>query len=278
MCTLLSAIYRQGYRNFEVIVVDDCSTDASVTTIRERYPAVKIFVNPTNSGPCVTRNRGVCEATGDVIVGLDSDVTVPDVELFDKIVDAYQAHPKATGFAFRIHAADGHADDEPRWWHPIPIERGKSQLFESDYFSGTAYSFRRTEMIAAGLFRPLYYMHYEEVELAYRILDQGGTILYNPELTATHHESKVAKRSRVQQFYKPRNQIILAATCFSKKKAFQFLFPRMGYQFCKALAGRHIHTFGAALWDAAKTLRRIGPNRSPLHQETLHRISELRRA
>jgi glycosyltransferase involved in cell wall biosynthesis len=56
----------------EVIIVDDGSTDGSRETIREFLPRVRL-ITQENSGPAAARNRGVAEATGDVIQFLDSD-------------------------------------------------------------------------------------------------------------------------------------------------------------------------------------------------------------
>ena len=207
---LLADVSAQQDVEFEVIVVDDCSPDDSVAQIREKFPLVRLFENEKNGGPCVTRNRAVREANGDLIVGLDSDVGFPDPHMLAKVQSAFDADPEATGFAFRIFTSDGATDDTPRWWHPLSIAENKERAFETDYFSGTAYAFRREEMLAAGGYPEVLYMHYEEVVLAYRIMDQGGKIVYNPELSAVHHADPTPRRSRIKTFFKPRNQVLLS--------------------------------------------------------------------
>ena len=78
---LLRDVYAQRDVDFEVIVVDDCSPDDSVASIRRAFPQTKVLVNEKNSGPAVARNRGVLAAKGEFIVGFDSDVTIPDKHL-----------------------------------------------------------------------------------------------------------------------------------------------------------------------------------------------------
>ena len=95
--SLLRDVYAQADADFEVIVVDDCSPDDSVPAIRREFPQVHLLVNTVNGGPCVTRNRGILAAKGEFIVGLDSDVTVPDRQLLTKVATAYAASPDATG-------------------------------------------------------------------------------------------------------------------------------------------------------------------------------------
>lgn len=277
LLNLLRNVYDQRDSDFEVIVVDDCSPDDSVAAIRRQFPQVNLMVNTVNSGPCVTRNRGIRAAKGEIIVGFDSDVTVPDCLLFAKVEKYFATLPEATGFAFRLFAPDGVTDDTPRWWHPLPIETASNREFETDYFSGTAYAFRRDAVIAAGLFPEIYYMHYEEVELAWRILDQGGSIRYHPDLTATHHANPVSRRSEINIFYKPRNQILVAAACLPISTAIRYLTPRLVFQFLKACRGGHMQNFLRAMESACELLP-LGLNkRQPLGRATLMRIDALRR-
>ena len=64
----------QTYKNLEVIVVDDCSTDNTVSVVRS-YPdsRVRCVVLEKNSGAQAARNRGIQEAKADWIAFHDSD-------------------------------------------------------------------------------------------------------------------------------------------------------------------------------------------------------------
>ncbi len=75
--TLLSII-EQSYKNIEIVIVDDCSTDSTlqrVYNLRDRYPQVRFVIqkNQPNLGVSATRNRLVAAASGDYIAFLDSD-------------------------------------------------------------------------------------------------------------------------------------------------------------------------------------------------------------
>src|ERR1700683_5126974 len=69
----LNSIISQKMHNFEIIVVDDCSTDNSLQIISQ-YPKVNIIKNNKNHGPAYTRNKGIKNATGDILFFVDSDV------------------------------------------------------------------------------------------------------------------------------------------------------------------------------------------------------------
>lgn len=84
----LESIVNQTYKDFEVIIVNDGSTDNSQKIIDEyikEYPAKVKCINKENGGLSSARNCGIDNVTGDYIVFVDSDDYV-DVQLFEKIL------------------------------------------------------------------------------------------------------------------------------------------------------------------------------------------------
>lgn len=70
----VQSVIFQTYNNWELIIVDDCSTDTSVEEIKEFRDNRILFVeNNVNKGAAVSRNIGIELATGDIIAFLDSD-------------------------------------------------------------------------------------------------------------------------------------------------------------------------------------------------------------
>lgn len=72
----------QTYKNFEVIVVDDGSTDNSVDIIK-RYRDQIVLVEQENAGPSAARNAGIARATGNFILPLDADDVISNRFLED---------------------------------------------------------------------------------------------------------------------------------------------------------------------------------------------------
>lgn len=68
----IASVLQQNYSALEIIVVDDGSTDSTAAMIARQYPFVRYFYQ-NNQGPASARNRGLAEATGELIALLDSD-------------------------------------------------------------------------------------------------------------------------------------------------------------------------------------------------------------
>lgn len=97
----IRSVQAQTYQNWEMIIVDDCSTDGSETVV-EPYmredKRIKFLRNPKNSGAAITRNYGLREAKGRWIAFLDSD----DLWLPEKL-EKQLAFMVENGYAFSYH-------------------------------------------------------------------------------------------------------------------------------------------------------------------------------
>lgn len=75
----LLSLINQTYKNCEIIIVDDCSTDKSIdicVSFEQRFSNVKLIKHKINKGIEQTRNDGINEASGEWIIFLDSDDTL----------------------------------------------------------------------------------------------------------------------------------------------------------------------------------------------------------
>lgn len=74
----IESVISQTHKNWELIIVDDCSTDNSVTTINTiKDSRVKLFQHNTNLGCGWARRTGIANLTGEYTMFLDSDDTLP---------------------------------------------------------------------------------------------------------------------------------------------------------------------------------------------------------
>ena len=72
----IDSVINQSYKNWELLIIDDCSTDNSVEIIQkylEKDSRIKLFINNKNSGAAVSRNLGLLKSSGRFISFIDSD-------------------------------------------------------------------------------------------------------------------------------------------------------------------------------------------------------------
>ena len=73
----IDSILKQKYTQWELLIIDDCSTDNTRIVVNEyldKYKNIKYIILEKNSGPSVARNKGIELSEGEYIAFLDSDI------------------------------------------------------------------------------------------------------------------------------------------------------------------------------------------------------------
>jgi glycosyltransferase involved in cell wall biosynthesis len=104
----IEALAKQDYPDFEVIVVDDGSTDQTSEMIVDEFPKVR-FLTQDHRGPAAARNRGVAGARGEIIAFTDDDCVAPRNWL-TRLADGYARHPRVAGVGGYLQAPNGILD------------------------------------------------------------------------------------------------------------------------------------------------------------------------
>lgn len=88
----IHSILSQNYKNIEIIVVDDCSTDETTKMMEEKYnmPNIQYFKNEKNSGPSFSRKFGYGKSKGDYIIFCDDDDYYIDDAFFNKAIKKFE--------------------------------------------------------------------------------------------------------------------------------------------------------------------------------------------
>ncbi|MCK4807560.1 MAG: glycosyltransferase family 2 protein, partial [Candidatus Aegiribacteria sp.] len=84
----LNSLKKQTLEPFQIILVDDCSTDRTTSIASEA--GVETLHFSSRGGPAIARNAGADSAEGDIILFLDADVTIPP-DLIERIVDCFSS-------------------------------------------------------------------------------------------------------------------------------------------------------------------------------------------
>ena len=90
----LTAVAAQDYPDYEVIVVDDGSTDGTGEMVQCEFPQVRYVRQEPNQGPAAARNRGIEVATGEIVAFTDDDC-VPPANWLRQLEEGFECHPEA---------------------------------------------------------------------------------------------------------------------------------------------------------------------------------------
>ncbi len=193
---LLEALAKQTYppTDFEVVVVDDGSTDGTVERVRGLalpYP-LRILAQP-HGGPARARNLGVEQARGTLIVFLDDDV-VPFPDLIAAHVAIHEVDPDVVVVGPMSPPRDW---SRPAWirWEEEKLQLQYQAMLEGQYsctwrqfYTGNA-SLSRAEFLAAGGFDPEF-ERAEDVELGYRLAIRGARFVFDPRADVLHYPAR----------------------------------------------------------------------------------------
>ncbi|MEX2363403.1 MAG: glycosyltransferase family 2 protein, partial [Balneolaceae bacterium] len=225
--TFLPSVTKTEYSNYEIIIADNASTDGSIEWIRSTYPDVKIASLDQNYGYCGGNNRAVPFAEKENLIFLNNDVKVSKDWLIhlqksfdDEKVAAVQ--PKIKSYAqpdyFEYAGAAGGFIDKYGYTFCRgrifkDVERDEGQYDdESTIFwaSGAALAIRKKEFIESGGFDEDFEFHMEEIDLCWRLQNQGFQIAYNPQSVVYHlGGGSLPMGSPRKVFYNFRNSLFM---------------------------------------------------------------------
>jgi glycosyltransferase involved in cell wall biosynthesis len=154
----LDSIYSQTYRDFEVLVVDDGSTDTSrelALTYAAKWPPIQVL-SQRNSGPMAARNLGIAASSGDVIAPLDSD-DIWHPTYLEKMTAELERLGARTGLVYALHRK---IDAEDNICHNFPLYGCEGTTLNRHAYvnfigaGGSATLMRRAAVLEAGCYDP----------------------------------------------------------------------------------------------------------------------------
>lgn len=243
----LESVHKIDYPNFDVIVVDNASTDDSVEKIKKAYPNITLIENKENLGFAEGNNVALRYALNkkdsDYFFLLNNDCIV-DKHVFTYLIDATDKFPNGGVFGPKILYYDDPFTIQAgscSWCNtsmmPKPLEPPRTPDFLTKqvnicptfFANGASILISKKALQKAGLFDSRYYLYWEEIDLCERIRQSGFEIYYVPKGRTWHKVSKTSKKKGLSMkfYYTYRNRFLYIKKHLSFRNKFYFFFWRL---------------------------------------------------
>ncbi|MBI1746651.1 MAG: glycosyltransferase [Acidobacteria bacterium] len=197
----LEALFRNtGESNYEVLVVDNGSTDETPAMLASYKTRVRLIRNDTNLGFAQACNQGARAARGEYFVFLNND-TLPQPGWLDELVALIEKEPQAGIIGSKLlypndtvqHAGVIFSESRRLPYHIYrnfdKNHPAVSRVREYPAVTAACMLVKRSVFFEAGLFDENYMNCYEDVDLCLKVRELGYKILYNPRSVVYHFES-----------------------------------------------------------------------------------------
>lgn len=244
----LQALYAAPPAQFNVLVVDNASTDETLTRVAREFPRVTVLANNANLGYTRGNNRGIAYAlrrNAEFVALVNNDVIVAS-DWLDALLAAAREHPRAALLGPLVYHADeknviqsagGLLTSDGRAYHRGMNETDVGNFSDDaqvEWLTGCAILARAAALRDIGLLDPSLFMYGEDVDWGIRARQRGYEVLFAPRARVWH--------AGVKRMYEPAPHV----TYYSARNELRLLRKHRGRgsAYFKTLA-RHLRTLTA---------------------------------
>lgn len=200
----LKSLYEGGLKSsFDVIVVDNGSTDGSQQMLAEKYPQVMLIQNAGNVGLGKASNQGIEATNGRHVLLLNNDTLVNGPAL-DVLVEYLDAHPEVGATAGKLLNPDGSFQSGyapfstlleeflivthigELLWPGFPSHGDSNEIKETGWMSSACLLVRRAALDQIGVLDEGYFIYGDEADLQYRLNKAGWKVVFLPNSSIIH--------------------------------------------------------------------------------------------
>jgi GT2 family glycosyltransferase len=274
----LESVLAQEYEPFEVVVLDDASEDATryADCLRQlNDPRIRLIRSDKQLGVAGGRNHLFQHASGDIFFVLDDDAVIAESDAITRLCHVFTTCPEIGIVACQIveFCNDGKISRKlpfpRRMLSRFPYLIEKPQFVS--YFLGTAHGIRRQVIETCGGYHSDLMFGEEELDLAYRTIENGWKIYYEPSITVHHRPQPSVVANRKQKFtelvHHIKNRIYLTYRYLPLPYAFTHLLFWFCVYSAMALQAKAPYALLQGIRAGVRMIRHV--RRQPLSRSTL---------
>jgi len=211
--------------SYEIIVVDNNSSDDSIPILSNRYPNVHFIKNISNEGFSKANNQGIQVSKGRYILLLNSD-TIIEEDTLETMIRYMDERPNVGASGCKVVLPTGELDKACKRGFPHPSaafyylsgfskkhpENPKYNQYHLSHLDpdiehsvdslvGAFMMVRKETINEVGMLDETFFMYGEDIDWCYRIKEAGWKIIYNPSAYITHLKGASSKKKPLKIIY-----------------------------------------------------------------------------
>jgi len=188
----LTKVFEQDYKNIEVIVVDNASSDGTQEMVKTEFPNVNIIELKKNIG-IAGWNKGFEAAKGEYVLVLDDD-SYPDNGTIQAGIEIITNDKKVSVIGFAIYNSHFQKIENDEYYHC-----SSKSVREVSGFIGCGAIIRRNHFLKLGGFDPMIFLYYNELEFSIRSMNAGYKLLFDPNHKVNHTYSLSQRNEKLDK-------------------------------------------------------------------------------
>ena len=223
----LESLFKTDYNNFEVILVDNNSTDGSMEFVTKNYPKIIVIKLDSNKGFAEPNNIGAKIAKGEYLLFLNND-TVTTTNFISEMVKVLEKDEKIAICQSLLLKPDGNIDSSGDFIDKMGIVyNSKTKIDEIKEISsarGACMLIRKKIFDKLGGFDEKFFFSFEDVDLGWRSWILGYKVVIVPNSIVYHDAGKTSSKFKSEAaFHGLKNQLAMKITNFEPRFAFSSL-------------------------------------------------------
>ena len=215
----IDSILKQDFKNYEIIIIDNNSSDDTSKIIKKKFPIVRLYKTYKNMGTSYTRNAAINFSNGENILFLDSDVYFEDNKVLSEMVKKLNGEIDALGGEAIINDKNKLIGKKKLKLFPNGMVKGyirNNKNFEKVEILATCNLLTKKKCIQeVGGFDHYFFFYLEDLDLTYRMNKKGFNLYLLDECKTIHYFSP---NTRFTNYFKSnRNRIYFLVKNFNIK-------------------------------------------------------------